>query len=57
MGQGMLEHVWYRVTVAANGTETWKLFWNPSRFDLVVTDQTMADMTGVTLAQRIFLVR
>ena len=30
---------------------------NPSRFDLVITDQTMPDMTGLTLAQKMLEVR
>ena len=58
MGQGMLEHLGYRVTVAANGSEAWGLFLeDPSRFDLVITDQTMPDMTGLTLAGKMLKVR
>ena len=58
MARGMLESLGYHVTVAANGTEAWNLFLeDPSRFDLVITDQTMPDMTGVTLAQKMLKVR
>ena len=58
MARGMLESLGYHVTVAANGSEAWNLFLeDPSRFDLVITDQTMPDVTGVTLAQKILGVR
>jgi len=46
------------VTIARNGAEGWKLFReDPSRFDLVITDQTMPDMTGLTLARKMLGVR
>ncbi|HVN22378.1 MAG TPA: PAS domain S-box protein [Syntrophorhabdales bacterium] len=58
MGQSMLEHLGYQVTVAANGAEAWNLFLeDPSRFDLVITDQTMPDVTGLTLARKMLRVR
>jgi PAS domain S-box-containing protein len=58
MARGMLESLGYHVTVAANGSEAWNLFLeDPSRFDLVITDQTMPDVTGVTLAQKMLRVR
>ncbi len=53
MARGMLEGLGYRVTVAKHGSEAWNLFLeDPFRFDLVITDQTMPDITGVTLAQK-----
>ncbi len=58
MARDMLEGLGYHVTVAANGTEAWIVsLENPSRFDLVITDQTMPDMTGVTLAQKMLKTR
>jgi PAS domain S-box-containing protein len=58
MGRVILESLGYYVTVAANGTEALNLFLeDPSRFDLVITDQTMPDVTGVDLAQKMLGVR
>ena len=58
MTRNMLESLGYRVTVAKDPTEAWNLFLeNPSQFDLVITDQTMPDVTGVTLAQKMLRVR
>jgi len=58
MGQSMLENLGYAVTVAVNGSEAWNLFVaDPWRFDLVITDQTMPDVTGVTLARKMLKVR
>jgi CheY-like chemotaxis protein len=58
MARDMLEGLGYDVTVAANGTEAWNLFLeDPSRFDLIITDQTMPDVTGVTLAAKMLKVR
>ena len=38
--------------------DAWNLFRaDPSTFDLVITDQTMPDITGVTLAQKMLRVR
>jgi len=53
MGRGMLESLGYRVITAEHPTEAWNIFrGDPSRFDLVITDQTMPDMTGLALAQK-----
>jgi PAS domain S-box-containing protein len=58
MARGMLESLGYHVTVAQHPTEAWNLFLEePSRFDLVITDQTMPDMTGLALARRMLKVR
>jgi PAS domain S-box-containing protein len=58
MARGMLESLGYDVTVATNGTDAWNLFLkDPSRFDLVITDQTMPDVTGLVLAQKMLRVR
>jgi len=58
MAQSMLESLGYRVTVARHGSEAWNLFLeDPFRFDLVITDQTMPDVTGITLARKMLKVR
>jgi DNA-binding NtrC family response regulator len=54
----MLESLGYHVTAAKHPTDAWKLFLeDPSQFDLVITDQTMPDTTGVVLAQKMLRVR
>jgi two-component system, chemotaxis family, CheB/CheR fusion protein len=58
MGRAMLESLGYQVTVTQRPTDAWNLFLeNPSRFDIIITDQTMPDMTGVTLARKMLKVR
>jgi PAS domain S-box-containing protein len=58
MARGMLESLGYTVTVAHHGAEAWNLFLeDPSRFDLVITDQTMPDLAGVSLAKNMLKVR
>ena len=53
MAQSILESLGYHVIVAANPKDAWNLFLkDPSRFDLIITDQTMPDVTGMTLAQQ-----
>jgi PAS domain S-box-containing protein len=51
-GQLLLERLGYRVTVRTNGREALEAFRvDPHRFDLVITDQTMPQMTGDILAR------
>ncbi len=58
MGKNLLESLGYKVTPARHPAEALNLFRkDPSQFDLVITDQTMPDMTGLTLAGKIFKVR
>ncbi len=58
MVRDMLESLGYHVTVAKHPTDAWNLFLeDPSRFDLVMTDQVMPDATGVMLAQEMLRVR
>jgi PAS domain S-box-containing protein len=58
MARHMLESLGYHVTVATNGRKAWKLFLeDPSQFDLIITDQTMPDTTGLILAQKMLRVR
>ena len=50
MGEELLAELGYEVTSRAGSREALALFrLDPSRFDLVITDQTMPDMTGVQL--------
>ena len=51
MGQEILEELGYEVTVTNSSLEAMALFrTDPSRYDLIVTDQTMPEMTGMELA-------
>ena len=52
MSRCMLERLGYRVTVRTSSMEALATFQNqPEEFDLVITDQTMPDMTGSDLAR------
>jgi CheY-like chemotaxis protein len=52
LGQEILERLGYTVTVYTNSVEALAAFRSaPQRFDLVITDQTMPNMTGETLAR------
>ncbi|MGD0230136.1 MAG: response regulator [Syntrophorhabdales bacterium] len=54
----LFQRLGYRVTAVQSGTEALRVFLDdPSRFDLVITDQTMPDLTGIDLAGRILQVR
>jgi PAS domain S-box-containing protein len=58
MSQGLLEKVGYEVVTTTSSIEALSLIRNdPSKFDIVITDQTMPDMTGITLAQEILGLR
>jgi signal transduction histidine kinase/CheY-like chemotaxis protein len=53
-----LERLGYRVTGVESGTEAWEAFEKErDAFDLVITDQTMPDLTGIELAKRMLKVR
>ncbi|MFZ5759706.1 MAG: ATP-binding protein [Thermodesulfobacteriota bacterium] len=55
---GMLSHLGYRVTEKTDSRAALALFGqDPSAFDLVITDQTMPQMTGTELAAALFAVR
>ena len=57
-GQEFLEGLGYEVTVRNSSVEALKLFTDdPGRFDLIVTDQTMPDMTGLELAKACMALR
>ncbi len=54
----VLQNLGYTVTVAQHGAEAWNLFiQDPWHFDLVITDQTMPDVTGISLAQEMIEMR
>ena len=58
LGKGMLEKLGYTVTAVTDSVEALKAFSeDPSRFDLVFTDQTMPEITGIDLAAELFKVR
>jgi PAS domain S-box-containing protein len=58
MGEDILAELGYEVTSRMSSREALALFrLDPSRFDLVITDQTMPEMTGVELAGEILAIR
>ena len=58
MAQSMLERIGYKVTVRTNSIEALSIFQNqPEAFDLVITDQTMPEMTGFDVARRMLQIR
>ena len=58
MGEDILAELGYEVTSRMNGREALALLKeDPSRFDLVITDQTMPEMTGVELAKEILALK
>ena len=58
MGQRMLERLGYSVTARTSSVEALEAFRaQPEKFDLVITDQTMPNMTGVELARELMRIR
>jgi signal transduction histidine kinase/CheY-like chemotaxis protein len=59
MGKGMLERILgYSVTAKTDSSEALDLFQkNPSEFDLVITDQTMPNITGIELSVKLLAIR
>jgi len=54
----LLDSLGYEVTSRTSSREALALLrLDPSRFDLVITDQTMPDMTGIELAKEIIAIR
>lgn len=52
--QKMLERLGYRVTAKTSSLEALETFYaRPREFDLIITDMTMPNMTGVELSKRI----
>ena len=57
-GQAVLERLGYSVTTLTDSTEALKTFSSdPSRFDLVIADQTMPKLTGLHLARELLTIR
>jgi CheY-like chemotaxis protein len=57
-GQATLERLGYSVVALTDSTEALRTFSSdPSRFDLVITDQTMSGMTGMQLAKELLTIR
>jgi PAS domain S-box-containing protein len=58
IARSILEHLGYEVEVRTSSIEAREKFRaNPDRFDLVITDMTMPNMTGDRLAQEILSIR
>jgi CheY-like chemotaxis protein len=58
MAGEMLSDLGYRVTARTGAREALALFrLDPSMFDLVISDQTMPEMTGVELAKEVLVIR
>ena len=57
-GQSLLKRLGYEVTAMNDSTEAFEAFSSdPSRFDLVITDQTMPGITGLNLARELHKIR
>ncbi len=58
MGQTMLERLGYKVTAVTDSRKALDLFSeSPDDFDLVITDQTMPEITGLELAKAMLRIR
>ena len=58
IGEQMLEHLGYKVVSRLSSIDALEAFRaQPQKFDLVITDKTMPQMTGVDLAQAILQIR
>ncbi len=58
MGKRFLEHLGYDVLAFTSSTQALEVFCaDPAGFDLVITDQTMPDMTGVELTRHLQQIR
>jgi len=58
LGKTMLERLGYSVTTCGSSLDALEMFQNhPDVFDLLITDQTMPNMTGVDLSRRILQLR
>jgi CheY-like chemotaxis protein len=54
LGRTLLEKLGYRVTIHTSSTKALEAFRkNPKQFDLVISDMTMPEMTGIQLARMI----
>ena len=58
IGERMLRHLGYEVVATTSSIKAMEIFRaKPDKFDLVITDQTMPNMTGATLAGELLRIR
>lgn len=58
LGKKTFESLGYRVTTSCSSLVAYELFRNnPDQYDLIITDQTMPDMTGDQLARNVLQIR
>ena len=58
LGRQILDRLGYDVTTRTSSIEALELFMvQPAKFDLVITDMTMPNMTGDELARRLMAIR
>ncbi len=58
VGREMLEDYGYCVDIMTNSSQAFELFEkNQDRYDLLITDYTMPEMTGTQLAEKIHVLR
>ena len=58
LGNGMLTFLGYKVTGTTSSSEALELFRNcPDQYDMVISDMTMPNMTGLELAQELKRIR
>jgi PAS domain S-box-containing protein len=58
VGERLLESLGYGVVGETNPATALKVFaGNPNRFDLVITDKSMPELTGLELAEKLFTLR
>jgi two-component system, cell cycle sensor histidine kinase and response regulator CckA len=58
LGKELLESMGYSVVSITSSVEALQVFdAHPEKFDLIITDQTMPDMTGITLARKVLQIR
>ena len=58
IGRKMLERLGYEVITSTDGSEALEIFRSqPEQFDLVITDQTMPNITGAELAQELMRIQ
>jgi DNA-binding NtrC family response regulator len=58
LGRRMLERLGYQVTTARGGDDTLRLLReSPNSFDVLISDQTMPNTTGLAIAERVRQIR